>query len=129
MALPLQIPPVGVPLLDPRGFVTQPWRNFFENLVSRSGGIAGEKQDADATLTALAGLSSGAGLVTQTGADAFTKRTLTGTAGQVTVTNGDGAAANPTIALADTAATPGTYTIITSLTVDAKGRITAISGS
>lgn len=127
MALPLQIPPVGVPFLDPRGFVTQPWRNFFENLVSRSGGIIGEKQDADPTLTALAGLNSGAGLVTQTGADAFTKRTLTGTAGQVAVANGDGAAGNPTLSLVDTTVTPGTYAPPASITVDAKGRITAIS--
>ncbi|MDP1873636.1 hypothetical protein [Phenylobacterium sp.] len=129
MALPLQIPPVGVPMLDPRGFVTQPWRNFFENLVSRSGGIVGEKQDADPTLTALAGLNSGAGFVTQTGADAFTKRTLTGAAGQISVADGDGVAGNPTLSLANTAVTPGTFTVITSLTVDAKGRITGISGS
>lgn len=127
MALPLQIPPVGVPFLDSRGHITQPWRNFFENLVSRSGGIVGEKQDYDATLEALAGLNSAAGLVTQTAADTFTKRTLTGTSGQVSVTNGDGASGNPTVALEDTAVTPGTYASPTSITVDAKGRITAIS--
>jgi len=114
-------------MLDPRGFVTQPWRNFFAALVSRAGGIVGEKQDYDATLEALAGLSSGAGLVTQTGADAFTKRTLTGTAGQVTVTNGDGVSGNPTLSLADTAVTPGIYAPPASITVDAKGRVTAIS--
>jgi len=37
--------------------------------------------------------------VVHTGEDTFTKRTLTGTDSQVTVTNGDGVAGNPTISL------------------------------
>jgi hypothetical protein len=56
-------------------------------------------QPIDATLTALAALNSTAGLLVQTGADLFTKRTLTGTANEIAVADGDGAAGNPTISI------------------------------
>src|SRR5262245_59743035 len=53
-------------------------------------GTMGGGQPADPTLDALAALNTTAGIVTQTAADTFTKRTLTGGNG-VGVTNGSGA--------------------------------------
>ncbi len=66
------------------------------------------KQSLDTTLTSLAAYNTN-GLLTQTAADTFTGRTITGTSNQVIVTNGNGVSGNPTLSLPQnihTAATP-----------------------
>lgn len=123
----LQVPLSSVPVLERDGTMSTPWRNFFQALYDRTGGFSATLQAADDTLTALAALNASAGLVTQLGADSFTKRTITGTSGQIDVANGAGTAGNPTLSLPNTAVVAGTYASPTSITVDAKGRVTAIS--
>lgn len=67
-------------------------------------------QPTDATLTALAAFNTN-GLLTQTAADTFVGRTLTGPAAGIGVTNGNGVAGNPTLNLAnDLAAVEGLAT-------------------
>jgi uncharacterized protein (AIM24 family) len=60
--------------------------------------IGSSVQGYDATLAALASYNTN-GIVTQTSADTFTGRTITGTSNQVSVTNGNGVSGNPTISL------------------------------
>jgi len=55
-------------------------------------------QPLDADLTAIAALGS-TGVLARTGSNTWSLRTLTGTANQITVSNGDGVSGNPTLSL------------------------------
>ena len=97
-------------------------RNGAGQYVNLQPGATAGVQPYDATLAALAQLTTTSGMVVETGTDAFTTRVLQGTAGRVTVTDGDGIAGDPTIDLASGVVTAGTYS---SVTVDTYGRVTA----
>lgn len=58
--------------------------------------IGTDVQAFDGDLTAIASLSA-AGMVVRTGTNTAAARTLTGTSGYITVTNGDGVSGNPTV--------------------------------
>ena len=60
-------------------------------------------------LAAVEGLSTN-GIATRTGTSTWTTRTITGTANQITVTNGDGVSGNPTLSFPTTFLTSGTFT-------------------
>lgn len=71
--------------------------NYVDGVTSAIQTQLDAKQPLDATLTALAAYTA-TGLMAQTAADTFAACTVTGTANQITVTNGDGIAGNPTVA-------------------------------
>jgi len=62
----------------------------------------------DADLNALADLAS-TGVIARTGSGTVSARTITGTANQVSVTNGDGVSGNPTLALPTGIVVPGQF--------------------
>ena len=82
--------------------------------------------DLDSDLTAFAALA-GTGVVVRTGAGTFSTRTITGTAGNITVTDGDGVAGNPTINLASVGTPVSAF--FGRFTTDAQGRVTATAAA
>ena len=86
---------------------TQAWSTITSTPTTWSGYGITDAQPLDAGLTALAGLST-TGLVARTGTGTSATRTITGTANQITVTNGDGVAGNPTLSLPQDIATSST---------------------
>ena len=86
-------------------------------------------QPFSSTLDALSSFNTN-GIMVQTDTSEFIGRTITGTASQVTVTNGDGVSGNPTISLPTSGVTAGTYgssSLIPVPVIDTYGRITGIT--
>lgn len=83
-------------------------------------------QPQDATLTALAAYNTN-GILAQTAADTFAGRTITGTSNEISVSNGDGVAGNPTLSLPATIDLGGKTSLeipnSAAPTVDADGEI------
>lgn len=75
--------------------------------ITNADGVAGNPTLALANdLAGLEGLA-GTGFATRTTTDTWAQRTMTGTANQITVTNGDGVAGAPTFAITNDAVLPG----------------------
>lgn len=93
--------------------------------ISTNNGVTGGPITTSGTIgltgNALALHNLSTGLTAITGSGTAANRTITGTAGRVTVTNGNGVAGDPTIDLA-TVGTAGTYPKVTT---DAYGRVTS----
>jgi hypothetical protein len=86
------------------------------------------KQPLSSELTAIAAFA-GTGILVKTATNTYAGRTIAGTASNISVSNGDGIAGNPTLDLinAGTAGTYGSAILIPVITTDAKGRVTSVT--
>lgn len=78
-------------------------------------------QPASTQLSTVSGLAT-TGILARVSSASWVGRTITGTAGRIAVTNGNGVSGNPTLDLITTGITAGTYN---NLTIDTYGRATA----
>lgn len=83
-------------------------------------GGSGAFQPRDTDLDAIAALAAN-GIIVRTGTGTATTRSIAGTAGRITIVNGDGVSGAPTLDLATSGVTAGTYI---KTTVDVYGRVT-----
>jgi hypothetical protein len=79
--------------------------------VSNANGTGGNPTLALSGLPATLANLSGSGMLALVSGTSINPRTITGTGNQITLTNGDGQAGNPTVAIADNAIFPGTGAI------------------
>lgn len=91
------------------------WTQWFEAVRAKVNAI-------NESILSLAGVTTSGFLTFVSGN--WVTRTIKGTAGNISVTNGDGNGGDPTINLVDTTVTAGSY-ISANITVDQKGRLTA----
>lgn len=91
------------------------WTQWFEAVRAKVNAI-------NESILSLAGVTTSGFLTFVSGN--WVTRTIKGTTGNISVTNGDGNGGDPTINLVDTAVTAGSYTSA-NITVDQKGRVTA----
>jgi len=98
------------------------------------GDLSATYQPTDADLSALAGLAATAGMLSRTGAGAFSARTLACGSSTCSWSNGDGAAGAPTITVAATTVngqtcTPGSSCTVTATATNALTLGTGLSGT
>lgn len=86
------------------------------NIIENNIGI-GTTAEYASILSGLQDMGTGTGIIAQTGNTSFSKRTITGTANQIIVTNGDGVSGDPTLSLPQNIATTSSPTFATGTTI------------
>ena len=95
--------------------------------ISNANGVSGNPTISLSGLMSNLATQSGTGLLAINGTSA-TQVTITGTSGQISVANGNASGGYPTLSLATTGVSQGTYTAPT-VTIDQYGRITSASSN
>lgn len=109
---------VGVFTVNAKGLITAASNTSIQIAESQVTGLVSDlaaKQPLDSTLTALAAYNTD-GILTQTAADTFVGRTITGTSNRITITDGNGVAGNPTIDISSSYVGQNTITTLGTIT-------------